>query len=52
VPLVAANGMAYAKGNVREGLLGRMLTELLDTRIMIKQVSILLAVFGQSLNNR
>ncbi|KAG9104750.1 DNA polymerase zeta [Ceratobasidium sp. 370] len=34
---IAANGMAYAKRNVREGLLGRMLTELLDTRIMIKQ---------------
>ncbi|KAG9128322.1 DNA polymerase zeta [Ceratobasidium sp. 392] len=31
---IAANGMAYAKRNVREGLLGRMLTELLDTRIM------------------
>ncbi|QRW05068.1 DNA polymerase family B [Ceratobasidium sp. AG-Ba] len=29
--------MAYAKRNVREGLLGRMLTELLETRIMIKQ---------------
>ncbi|QRV90977.1 DNA polymerase family B [Ceratobasidium sp. AG-Ba] len=34
---IAANGMAYAKRNVREGLLGRMLTELLETRIMIKQ---------------
>ncbi|KAG8744421.1 DNA polymerase zeta [Ceratobasidium sp. 414] len=34
---IAANGMAYAKRNVREGLLGRMLTELLDTRIMVKQ---------------
>ncbi|CAE6411247.1 unnamed protein product [Rhizoctonia solani] len=34
---VAANGMAYAKRNVREGLLGRMLMELLDTRIMVKQ---------------
>ncbi|KAG9075359.1 DNA polymerase zeta [Ceratobasidium sp. UAMH 11750] len=34
---VAANGMAYAKRNIREGLLGRMLTELLDTRIMVKQ---------------
>lgn len=32
--------MAYAKRNVREGLLGRMLTELLDTRIMVKQVRI------------
>ncbi|KAG8701368.1 DNA polymerase zeta [Ceratobasidium sp. 395] len=29
--------MAYVKRNVREGLLGRMLTELLDTRIMVKQ---------------
>jgi hypothetical protein len=35
---VAANGMAYAKRNVREGLLGRMLMELLETRIMVKQV--------------
>ncbi|KAG8688934.1 DNA polymerase zeta [Ceratobasidium sp. 423] len=34
---VAANGMAYAKHNVREGVLGRMLMELLDTRIMVKQ---------------
>ncbi|CAE7105599.1 unnamed protein product, partial [Rhizoctonia solani] len=34
---IAANGMAYAKSNVREGLLGRMLMELLDTRIMVKQ---------------
>ncbi|EUC53889.1 DNA polymerase, partial [Rhizoctonia solani AG-3 Rhs1AP] len=34
---IAANGMAYAKRNVREGLLGRMLMELLDTRIMVKQ---------------
>ena len=34
--------MAFAKRNVREGLLGRMLAELLDTRIMIKQASVLL----------
>ncbi|KAF8760940.1 DNA polymerase [Rhizoctonia solani] len=34
---VAANGMAYVKRNVREGLLGRMLMELLNTRIMVKQ---------------
>ncbi|CEL57589.1 DNA polymerase zeta subunit [Rhizoctonia solani AG-1 IB] len=34
---VAANGMAYAKRNVRKGLLGRMLMELLETRIMVKQ---------------
>lgn len=34
---VAPNGMIYVKPNVRRGLLGRMLTELLDTRIMVKQ---------------
>lgn len=27
----------YAKPHVREGLLGRMLVELLDTRVMVKQ---------------
>lgn len=32
--------MAFVKRNVREGLLGRMLKELLDTRIMIKQVGV------------
>lgn len=34
---VAANGIMYVKPNVRKGLLGRMLTELLDTRVMVKQ---------------
>ena len=34
---VAPNGMMYVKTNVRKGLLGRMLTELLDTRVMVKQ---------------
>src|SRR5260221_12207465 len=28
----------YVKPDVRRGLLGRMLTELLDTRVMVKQV--------------
>lgn len=34
--LVAPNGMIYAKPHVRRGLLGRMLKELLDTRVMVK----------------
>lgn len=34
---VAPNGMLYVKTGVRRGLLGRMLTELLDTRVMVKQ---------------
>lgn len=34
---VAPNGMMYVKPIVRQGLLGRMLTELLDTRVMVKQ---------------
>ena len=29
--------MLFVKPNVRKGLLGRMLTELLNTRVMIKQ---------------
>lgn len=36
-PTVAPNGMIYVKQDVRVGLLGRMLTELLDTRVMVKQ---------------
>ncbi|KAH6917376.1 hypothetical protein BKA70DRAFT_332306 [Coprinopsis sp. MPI-PUGE-AT-0042] len=35
--IVAPNGMMYVKSKVRKGLLGRMLTELLDTRVMVKQ---------------
>ena len=34
---VAPNGIMYVKPTVRKGLLGRMLTELLDTRVMVKQ---------------
>ncbi|CCM07100.1 uncharacterized protein FIBRA_09427 [Fibroporia radiculosa] len=34
---VAPNGMVYVNQDVRKGLLGRMLTELLDTRVMVKQ---------------
>ncbi|KAI0365248.1 hypothetical protein BV20DRAFT_1039013 [Pilatotrama ljubarskyi] len=34
---VAPNGIMYVKESVRKGLLGRMLTELLDTRVMVKQ---------------
>lgn len=29
--------MVFVKSVVRKGLLGRMLTELLDTRVMVKQ---------------
>jgi DNA polymerase zeta len=35
--LVAPNGIIYARPEVRKGLLGRMLIELLNTRIMVKQ---------------
>ncbi|TBU65073.1 hypothetical protein BD310DRAFT_944016 [Dichomitus squalens] len=34
---VAPNGIMYVKEGVRKGLLGRMLTELLETRVMVKQ---------------
>lgn len=34
---VAPNGMMYVKAEVRKGLLGRMLVELLETRVMVKQ---------------
>ncbi|KAH7883594.1 hypothetical protein F5I97DRAFT_2041862 [Phlebopus sp. FC_14] len=34
---IAPNGIMYVKPIVRRGLLGRMLTELLDTRVMVKQ---------------
>ncbi|KAG2154856.1 hypothetical protein DEU56DRAFT_770809 [Suillus clintonianus] len=34
---VAPNGIMYVKPEVRKGLLSRMLTELLDTRVMVKQ---------------
>ncbi len=35
--VVSPNGMVFVKPEVRKGLLGRMLTELLDTRVMVKQ---------------
>ncbi|KAF9481424.1 hypothetical protein BDN70DRAFT_831218 [Pholiota conissans] len=34
---VAPNGIMYVKSNVRKGLLPRLLIELLDTRVMVKQ---------------
>ncbi|KAG6890397.1 hypothetical protein C0995_008751 [Termitomyces sp. Mi166 len=34
---VAPNGIIYVKSDVRKGLLGRMLIELLGTRVMVKQ---------------
>lgn len=35
--LVAPNGIMYVKQKVRVGLLGRMLAELLESRVMVKQ---------------
>jgi DNA polymerase zeta len=37
LPAVAPNGIIYVKPEVRKGLLGRMLVELLETRVMVKQ---------------
>lgn len=37
MPTVSPNGMMFVKPEVRKGLLGKMLTELLDTRVMVKQ---------------
>ncbi|KAJ6575123.1 hypothetical protein B0H19DRAFT_1127258 [Mycena capillaripes] len=34
---VSPNGMMFVKPDVRKGLLGRMLVELLETRVMVKQ---------------
>ncbi|KAF8629703.1 hypothetical protein AX15_003320 [Amanita polypyramis BW_CC] len=34
---IAPNGVMYVKPKVRTGLLGKMLTELLETRVMVKQ---------------
>ncbi|KAI0033173.1 hypothetical protein K488DRAFT_48291 [Vararia minispora EC-137] len=34
---IAPNGIMYVNKEVRQGLLGRMLAELLDTRVMVKQ---------------
>lgn len=34
---VSPNGMMFVKPEVRKGLLSRMLVELLDTRVMVKQ---------------
>ncbi|KAG8843189.1 DNA polymerase zeta [Serendipita sp. 405] len=34
---IAPNGMIYVKPTVRKSLLAKMLTELLDTRVMVKQ---------------
>ncbi|KIJ27194.1 hypothetical protein M422DRAFT_62059 [Sphaerobolus stellatus SS14] len=35
--IISPNGMVFVKPEVRRGLLGRMLAELLDTRVMVKQ---------------
>ncbi|KAJ3294860.1 DNA polymerase zeta [Borealophlyctis nickersoniae] len=34
---VSPNGLAFVKPHIREGVIGRMLTEILDTRVMLKQ---------------
>ncbi|KAI9332155.1 hypothetical protein DFJ73DRAFT_856131 [Zopfochytrium polystomum] len=34
---VSPNGLAFVKPSIRRGVLGRMLTEILDTRFMIKE---------------
>lgn len=34
---MAPNGIIYVKPEVRKGLLSRMLKELLDTRVMVRQ---------------
>ncbi|KAJ3178228.1 DNA polymerase zeta [Gaertneriomyces sp. JEL0708] len=34
---ISPNGLAFVKPHIREGVLRRMLTELLDTRVMVKQ---------------
>ncbi|KXS22183.1 DNA/RNA polymerase [Gonapodya prolifera JEL478] len=33
---VSPNGLAFVKSSVREGVLGKMLSEILDTRVMVK----------------
>ena len=37
IAIVSPNGIMYVKPCVRRGLLSRMLVELLDTRVMVKQ---------------
>ena len=34
--IVAPNGLVYAKSSIRRALLARMLSEILDTRVMVK----------------
>jgi len=34
--LVAPNGLLYAKSSIRRGVLAKMLSEILDTRVMVK----------------
>lgn len=34
---ISPNGLAFLKPNVRQGVLGRMLAEILDTRVMVKK---------------
>jgi DNA polymerase zeta len=34
---ISPNGVVFVKQHIRQGVLGRMLSEILDTRVMIKQ---------------
>jgi DNA polymerase zeta len=34
---ISPNGVVFVKSHVRQGVLGRMLTEILETRVMIKK---------------
>lgn len=36
ISLVSPNGMVYVKQTIRKSLLAKMLTEILDTRVMVK----------------
>jgi DNA polymerase zeta len=35
--IISPNGLAFVKPHIRQGVLGRMLSEILDTRFMIKK---------------
>lgn len=35
--IVSPNGVMFVKHEIRKGLLGKMLQELLDTRVMVKK---------------
>ena len=35
--IISPNGLAFVKPHIRRGVLGRMLSEILDTRFMVKK---------------